>query len=179
MSRARSGRRFEASAPVPLPPDAAFALVADVRNHDRWIPLTRGRFPDAPPGPLPRGARFTMLSTPGIVDRMIVTDVAGHPATTLSTTFRKVGSQLHGVAGIEVRPGASDGTSRITWWEDVHLAGPLPARLTRAVVGPFLVLMLRYALRGVTREIAARGGTGAGPGTTARLDPTEPGRATP
>ena len=145
-------RRFEASATVPLPLDAAFALVADVRNHDRWIPLTRGRFPDAPPGPLPRGARFTMLSTPGIVDRMIVTDVTGHPSTCLSTTLRKAGPLLLGHAGIEVRPGATAGTSRITWWEDVHLAGPLPARLTRAVVGPFLVLMLRHALRGVVRE---------------------------
>ena len=164
MRRARgsardTAHRFEASATVPLPPDAAFALVADVRNHDRWIPLTRGRFPDAPPGPLPRGARFTMLSTPGIVDRMIVTDVAGDQSTSLSTTFRKVGSLLNGVAGIEVRPGATAGTSQITWWEDVHLAGPLPARLTRAVVGPFLVLMLRYALRGVVREITAPAAT--------------------
>ncbi|MEP7765833.1 SRPBCC family protein [Sanguibacter sp. 25GB23B1] len=148
-------RRYEASATVPLPTEEAFTLVADARNHDRWIPLTHGRFPDAPPGPLPRGARFTMLSTPGIVDRMIVTDLGGHPSTTLSTTFRKAGPLLHGVAGIEVRPGTTGDTSRITWWEDVHLAGPLPARLTRVVVGPFLVLMLRYALRGVVREVAA------------------------
>lgn len=152
--RARA-RRYEASATVPLPAAEAFALVADVRNHDRWIPLTHGRFPDAPPGPLPRGARFTMLSTPGIVDRMIVTDLGGEPATVLSTTFRKAGPQLDGLAGIEVRPGTTEGTSRITWWEDVHLAGPLPARLTGAVLGPFLVLMLRWALRGVVREITA------------------------
>lgn len=156
MPTARSGRgRFEASTTVPLAVGAAFELVADVRNHGRWIPLTHGRFPDVPPGPLPRGARFTMLSTPGIVDRMIVTDVSGTPSTGMSTTYRKVGAQLHGVAGIEVRPGSTPGTSRITWWEDVHLAGPLPARLTRAVVGPFLVLMLRYALRKVRLEAAA------------------------
>lgn len=155
MAGQARARRYEASATVPLPAAEAFALVADVRNHDRWIPLTHGRFPDAPPGPLPRGARFTMLSTPGIVDRMIVTDLGGNPSTSLSTTFRKVGRLLHGVAGIEVRPGTTEGTSRITWWEDVHLAGPVPARLTRVVVGPFLVLMLRYALRGVVREITA------------------------
>lgn len=155
MRPVRSGHgRFEASTTVPLTVEDAFGLVADVRNHDRWIPLTHGRFPDVPPGPLPRGARFTMLSRPGIVDRMIVTDLSGNPSTGMSTTYRKVGSQLHGVAGIEVRPGASHGTSRITWWEDVHLAGPLPARVTRAVVGPFLVLMLRYALHQVRREVS-------------------------
>ncbi|PFG32295.1 SRPBCC family protein [Sanguibacter antarcticus] len=147
--------RFAASVTVPLPAADAFALVADVRNHDRWIPLTHGRFPVAPPGPLPRGARFTMISTPGIVDRMIVTDLIGTASTTLSTTFRKAGPLLAGVAGIEVTPGPTARTSQITWWEDVHLAGPIPARVTRVLVGPFLVLMLRYALRAVSREIAA------------------------
>lgn len=158
-------QRVQATRVVDLDAASAFALVADVRNHVRWIPLTRGRYPttstgELPPAPFPVGTRFTMFSGPGggLPDRMVVTELAAAGADpacpTSSITLRKAGPVLLGTAGIVVEP-AGPGRSRITWWEDAYLAGPLPARVTRAVVGPVLAMMMRLALAKVGREIAA------------------------
>ena len=111
-----------------------------------------------PAGPFPVGTRFTMISGPGggLPDRMIVTDLrpAGPARTASSITLRKAGPVLLGTAGIVVEPVGST-RSRVTWWEDTYLAGPLPARVTRAVVGPVLAVMMRLALARFARELSA------------------------
>lgn len=145
-------RRITVSRDVDLDAPTAFRLLADVRNHSRWIPLTRGAIPPAPDGPLPVGARFTMTSWPGLPDRMVVTEL-----TPSSTTLRKAGPVLLGTAGITVEP-LGVHRSRVTWWEDAYLAGPLPARVTRAVVGPVLAAMMRLALARFAREVAGKPG---------------------
>ena len=104
----------------------------------------------SPEGPLPVGARFTMVSGPAMPDRMVVTEL-----TELSMTLRKAGPVLLGTAGITVEP-LGEHRSRAIWWEDAYLAGPLPARVTRAVVGPVLAAMMRLALARFAREVAAR-----------------------
>lgn len=149
-SRDPAPRRVVASRDVDLDAATTFRILADVRNHARWIPLTRGIVPPAPQGPLPVGTRFTMVSWPGMPDRMMVTEL-----TETSTTLRKAGPVLLGSAGIGVEP-LGDHRARAIWWEDAYLAGPLPARVTRAVVRPVLVAMMRLALSRFAREAAAR-----------------------
>lgn len=151
---------------LPGQPDEVFDLVADVRHHSRWIPLTWGEFPTdvsgrpLSAGPLPRGARFTMYSHPGIVDRMEVVGLErpapGGPGADERhrLVLRKAGPLLQGTAGIDVEP-VDHATSLVTWWEDVYLAGPLPARLTSPLLAVPLGLMLRLALHRVAREVEA------------------------
>ncbi|WP_066465390.1 SRPBCC family protein [Sanguibacter suarezii] len=149
-SRDPAPRRVSVSRDVDLDAATTFRILADVRNHSRWIPLTRAVLPSAPEGPLPVGARFTMVSGPAMPDRMVVTEL-----TELSMTLRKAGPVLLGTAGITVQP-LGEHRSRAIWWEDAYLAGPLPARVTRAVVGPVLAAMMRLALARFAREVAAR-----------------------
>lgn len=166
--RAPRVRRVSVTRVVQGQPGDVFDLVADVRHHSRWIPLTRGLFPTGPsgtplpPGPLPRGTRFTMLSHSGIVDRMEVVELT-RPTARYPTparpggderhrlVLRKAGPLLAGTAGIDVEP-VDHGSSLVTWWEEVWLAGPLPARLTAPLLGVPLGLMLRLALHRVAAE---------------------------
>ena len=153
-SRDPAPRRLTVHRDVDVDAATAFALLADARNHGRWIPFTHGTFPATatgplPPGPLPVGTRFTMTSWPGLADRMVVTEL-----TASSTTLRKAGPVLLGSAGISTAPLGAH-RARVTWWEDVYLVGPLPARVTRAVVGPVLSAMMRLALARFAREIDA------------------------
>lgn len=162
----RGLRRVSVSRELPGQPGDVFDLVADVRHHSRWIPLTWGSFPvepsgrPLPNGPLPLGARFTMYSHPGIVDRMEVVGLERPAGDALSGTerhrlvLRKAGPLLEGTAGIDVEP-VDHATSLVTWWEEVYLAGPLPARLTSPLLGVPLGLMLRLALHRVSRELDA------------------------
>lgn len=130
---------------LPLPADRAWDLVADARNHARWVPFTRV---DVVEGEVvavtgPRARR----GGGGLVDRMRVDrfdpPAGGRPGV---AEFVKVGRVLHGSARIDVTPAGPDAT-RVTWREDVHLAGPLPRRLTAAVGAPVLAAMVRRALR--------------------------------
>lgn len=160
----RSSRRTPSSPAVvtrhlPLRAEEAWALVADVRNHARWIPMTRIEAPAA----LTVGARFTAVSGPGatngypgLADRMVVTSLVA-PSTPEARTgravLRKEGPLLLGTAEIVVVPGDDDG-ALVTWVEDVHLRG-LPARWTRRLLRPVLTAMTWYALRKVHAEVVA------------------------
>ena len=148
------------------PAEDAFATLTDVRNHARWIPLTRI---DAP-AQLTVGARFTAVTGPGATDgypglaeRMVVTSLVA-PSTPEARTgravLRKEGPLLLGTAEIVVVPGDGVG-ALVTWVEDVHLRG-LPARWTRRLLRPVLTAMTWYALRRVHAEVLAalRAGTG-------------------
>ncbi len=145
------------SARLPLGAEAAWALVTDVRNHARWVPLTR--IDSAPL--LAVGDTFTAVSGPGsgrgwpgLPDRMVVERLdppdpaAGAPGT---AAYRKLGPVLLGTAGVRVAPETTS-SCILTWIEDVHLRG-LPRRLTAPLLRPVLGLMLRVVLRRLRREI--------------------------
>ncbi|MBO9553148.1 SRPBCC family protein [Cellulomonas sp.] len=141
---------------LPIPADEAWALLTDVRHHERWIPFTRVET-DGPPG---LGTRIVAVSGPfargggrGLVDRMVVEryDPPG-PGAAGVATFVKVGRVLRGSARIEV-VAAGPTSSAVTWVEDVHLGGRLPRGLTAAVVGPFVRGMTAYALARVAAEL--------------------------
>jgi hypothetical protein len=91
----------------------------------------------------------------GLVDRMRVErydpptpDGAG------VATFVKVGRVLRGEARIEVAA-AGPASSQVSWVEDVYLGGPLPRRLTGALVGPSVRAMTAWALHRVAAELRA------------------------
>jgi len=158
MGGQRGGRGATASVVLPVSAERAWALVADVRNHVRWIPLTRI---DAAPS-LGVGDRFTAVSgpgalcgSPGLVDRMVVerTDAPDTGTGTAGVAvYRKLGPVLLGTASVRVEP-RGPASCRIVWAEDVHLRG-LPARVTAPVLAAPAGLMLRGALRAIRRELA-------------------------
>lgn len=140
---------------LPLPADEAWDLLADARNHARWVPLTRVEVD----GPVQAGTRIRATSGPGarrgwpgIVDRMEITR-ADPPGPHRVAVFVKRGPVLLGEARIEVTAAGAD-RSRVLWTEDVHLAHVPPA-LGRALLRPFLGLMLRAALNAAGREVRA------------------------
>ncbi len=142
----------------PVDATTAWSLVADLRNHERWIPLTRVSLD----GPAAAGATVTAVSGPfarrgfpGLADVMTVDrydpPVGAEPGI---ATFTKIGHVLKGHASIVVVP-AGPSSSRVFWSENVYLAGPLPRRLTEAALKPFLGGMVRYALMKARHEARA------------------------
>ena len=137
----------------PVDATAAWELVADLRNHGRWIPLTRVRVDGwtvtAVSGPLAR------RGFPGFTDVMEIDrydpPTGDEPGV---ATFTKVGRVLRGTASIVVVP-AGPSSSRVFWSEHVYLAGPLPRRLTGALLAPVLGGMVRFALMRARREVSA------------------------
>lgn len=150
-------RPASATTRLPVPAERAWDLVTDVRNHARWIPLTRI---DAP-HPLRPGHRFSAATGPAgslhrlaLVDRMEVTHVSG-PTTTPPTpghaAFRKLGPVLLGTAEVVIDPLGPDECS-VTWVEDIHLRG-LPRWAVAWASRPLATAMLRHALRKVRAEV--------------------------
>ena len=139
---------------LPVPAEEAWALVTDVRNHARWVPLTRV---DAA-RELGVGDRFTAVTGPrarrggaGLQDRMVVERLvpptAGRPGR---VRYRKLGPVLLGTAEVGVR---SDGEhAELEWIEDVHVRG-LPRGATAWFVRPLLGLMLRVVVRRLQSEL--------------------------
>lgn len=131
---------------LPLPAAWAFAVVAAVGHHGRWIPATRV---DAPRRPLTVGDVVVGRTARVLVDRMRVTHVA--PPRELRLV--KEGPLLLGEVSIVVEP-RGPGCSRVVWTEDgVHLRGPLPRRLTAAVLHPLLEGMTALALWRIERSV--------------------------
>ena len=137
----------------PVSATVAWGLVADLRNHERWIPLTRvsvdGATVTAVSGPLAK------RGFPGLKDVMTI-DRLDPPAGTEPgvASFTKTGRVLRGTASIVVVP-SGPSSSRVFWSENAYLAGPLPRRLTEAALKPFLGGMVRYALMKARREARA------------------------
>ncbi|MGW8568297.1 SRPBCC family protein [Isoptericola sp. NPDC055881] len=144
--------RVEVARVVPVEASVAYAWVADLRTHPRWIVATRL---DGPAGAGPEiGDRYTMASGPGVrrdpgsglgrlvvLDRMIVEQL-DRPSTSAArvgrTRMRKLGPVLLGTAGFDVVP-MDEQRCRVVWWEEAYLAGPFP----RAVIDPLVGLALR------------------------------------
>ncbi|WP_265522600.1 SRPBCC family protein [Oerskovia flava] len=154
-------RRVEVSRTFPVDASVAFAWVADTATHPRWIPLTRAEHEGAHEGGLPAvGQEFTMVSgpfalrgAPGFPDRMRVEECTPPQGVRPGTTrVRKLGPALLGDAGFEVWP-LDAGRSRVVWWEDVHMAGPVPRTVTGPVVDALLRQMMRASLGRLGRLI--------------------------
>lgn len=160
-------RPASASMRLPVPAEQAWDLVTDVRNHARWIPLTRI---DAD-HPLRVGDAFAAVTGPratrggrGLVDRMRVT--AASPPTTAPpragrAAYRKLGPVLLGTAEVRVAP-LGPHACTVTWLESIHLRG-LPAGLVAPVARPLAAAMVRSALRAVAAELASRPATDQAP----------------
>ena len=151
-------RIVEVSRTMALPVRDAWNLLADPRHHARWIPLTRVEVSGLP---LAVGSQVTATSgplarrgAPGLTDRMRIDRYDPPTASTAGVAvFTKLGPALLGTAEVRVAP-LDDHRSRATWVEDVYLAGPLPADLSRRLLAPVLAGMVRFALWRAAREIA-------------------------
>ncbi|HEY8721948.1 SRPBCC family protein [Pengzhenrongella sp.] len=158
MTTRPGGGVVEVARDLPLAARDAWALLADPRHHPRWIPLTRVEVRGLP---LAVGSRVTATTgplarrgAPGMPDRMRVDRLdPPTPSAAGVAVFTKLGPVLRGTAEVRVAP-LHDGASRATWLEDVHLAGPLPAGLTRHLLHPAIAGMLRLALWRASREVA-------------------------
>ncbi|MBU4336999.1 MAG: SRPBCC family protein [Actinobacteria bacterium] len=146
------------------PARRVWPLLVDARNHAAWIPLTRVDS-DGPPAV---GTEVVAVSAPGarrggrgVVDRMRITRFdPPAPGRMGTAVFTKLGPVLLGDATIELVD-AGD-TCVVRWSERVHLAGPVPAALTAAVLVPVLDSMLRLALTRAGAELAGAELGGAG-----------------
>lgn len=161
---------------LPLDAAAAWALVADVRHHGRWVPATRvalerphgaGWRPRAATSPPQAGDRVVAVSGPrarhgggGLVDRMRVErfdpPLGACPGVAVLV---KLGPVLLGSARIEVAD-AGPGRARVTWSEQVHLRG-LPPALTAwagaAGTDRMIALVLHRAAREARRAQRSAG----------------------
>ncbi|MCL3861548.1 SRPBCC family protein [Actinotalea sp. K2] len=144
-----------------IPAEQAFALVTDVHNHARWIPMTRIDGPEH----LEVGDSFVGVSGPGarrglpaLADEMVLEALLppvtragpGRTSTTGSAVYRKLGPLLLGTAEVHVRP-LGPQHCQVTWVEDVHLR-LLPRALTRPLLRPVMTAMLHLVLGRVSRE---------------------------
>lgn len=137
---------------VDLPATDTFALISDFHVHERWIPLTTIQ---APRPPLRPNDQVVAVSAGFFTDRMrVIEAIPPHGAAPGMLRVRKEGPVLLGDASITVLPTGPD-TSTIRWEEDVWLAGPIPARATKALLAPAFAAMLGHALRRVERDAAA------------------------
>ncbi|MCZ2262830.1 MULTISPECIES: SRPBCC family protein [unclassified Isoptericola] len=154
---------------VPVEASVAFAWVADLRTHPRWMIATRL---EGAAGPGPEvGDRYTMASGPGarrdpgaalarlvVIDRMVVEQLE-RPSTAAArvgrTRLRKLGPVLLGEAGFDVVP-MDAGRCRVVWWEEAYLAGPLPRAVTAPLVGIALRGFMRLSLGRLARALDRR-----------------------
>ena len=133
-----------ASRILALPPEQAFRLVATLRAHGRWVPLTRV---SAPTGLAQPGDEVVARTAVVLVDRMSVLEA--DPPRRL--VLCKRGPVLVGTATITVAP--VDTRSRVSWSYAAHLRGPLPARLTGPVLDRALDAMAALVLWRMARAV--------------------------
>lgn len=127
-----------------LPPEQAFRLVATLRAHGRWIPLTHLRAPQG----VPRAGDVVVARTAGVfLDRMRVVEV--DPPRRL--VLDKHGPVLLGRVTLTVTPLGSG--SRVAWTYAAHLRGPLPRSVSGPVLDRALDGMARLALWRMGRAV--------------------------
>lgn len=143
-----------------LAPDRAFAVVSDLVEHTRHVPLTDVA---VPAGGLALGAEvvaWTRLGPLRAADRMLVT--ALQPGRRVRLV--KTGRWLRGWADIEVTgdPGLPGG-SRVSWREELWLPGlrrltrPLGDRLGAVLFGRLVEGLLHRAEVEAARPSAPQG----------------------
>lgn len=172
-----SVREVSASRVLAAPADVVWGLVTDVRNHARWIPLTRVDTLRGEPGVPAAGDRFTGVTGPtalrggrGMADTMVVERLdpprparGREPAHDGVAVYRKEGPVLLGEAEVRVRP-LGPRHCEVTWVERTHLRG-LPAPVGAALVAPTMAAMLRLVLHRVAAEATGDSDTPAVAGT--------------
>ncbi|WP_199422826.1 SRPBCC family protein [Actinotalea solisilvae] len=162
-------REVTVSRVVAAPADVVWGVVTDVRNHARWIPLTRVDVEPGPPDAAPAsriGERFVGVTGPtatrggrGMADAMVVERFdppvparGREPAREGVAVYRKQGPVLLGDAEVRVRP-LGPRHCTVTWVERVHVRG-LPRPVGSALVAATMAGMLRLVLHRVATEVA-------------------------
>jgi uncharacterized protein YndB with AHSA1/START domain len=139
----------EASASVDLAadPETVFAAVSDWERQGQWIPLTRVRVVDGPPGLGQRVVARTAVGRIGFDDSMTVTwwDPP-HRCEVLHT-----GRVVRGTGVFLVEP--VDGGSRFTWQERVLVPGGSLARLVWPAARVVTRACLALAQRRLARQL--------------------------
>lgn len=132
--------------------DDVWAVVGNLREHERLIPLTRITAPD-------RGARagdsVVAVSVRVVVDRMTVLSVREAPQGARWAELEKTGPLLTGRAHVAVRPWGP-GRTLVVWAEDVTfapLSGTVAGRLVDAVQDRVLAAMCDLALARLARLV--------------------------
>ncbi|MGG5261031.1 hypothetical protein [Phycicoccus avicenniae] len=138
-----------------LPRETAWAVVTDLREHTRHVPLTDVAVPE---GGLVLGAEVSAVTRLGPVagaDRMLVT--ALEPGRRLRLV--KTGWFLRGWADITVTDAAPDDgptTTEVVWTEELWLPGL--RRLTTPVGDRLGPLLFGRVVEGLVAAAEARGG---------------------
>lgn len=136
---------FTVSVVVPLPPDEAWARLADWGGHGDWIPMTRV---DVDPDDPNRFVAYSGLKPFVLEDRMYA-DRAEFVDGVGRAHVHKLGPVLVGDAELLVSPGLTEGQSVVVWRESVRMrrlprvVAPLAARIGAVLFAQSLRRMAR------------------------------------
>jgi len=125
--------RVSRSASIAAPPEAVFALIADLRKFNTWNPYARKdpamrgvhAGPDSGPG-----ASYAWESDKVGVGKMTITDVAAPGRVSMRLDFERPFKATNG-ATFSIRP--RDGGSDVTW--TMEGAMPLVSKVIDVVIG--------------------------------------------
>lgn len=142
------------------PADVLWSVVTDVARHGRYVPLTSVTTAPGEPYPGWRFTAYTGVRPVAMPDHMAVT--LWQPPRRVRIV--KLGPVLLGWADIEVEP-LGDGRSRVTWTEEITVAGL--GALTRRLGDVGGKAMVGRALAGLVADAEALAGhAGAASDTT-------------
>ena len=132
--------------------DDVWALVSNLREHERLIPLTKIAAPDRT---VRAGDRVVAVSARFVVDRMTVLAVRETQRRARWAELEKTGPLLAGRAHVAVRP-CGPRSTLVVWAEDVTfapLASTVAGRLVDAVQDLVLTAMCDLALARLARLV--------------------------
>lgn len=124
-------------ATIAAPPDAVYAVVADLRGRPRW--LTEMADVDAPNGPAGVGTRFTATSSLLLHQFRGVSEVVAADGATRISEDVHLGARFRSTWWIESAPAGA----RLRH----HIELDLPRGPLRLIVGPLLAWRLRRMSR--------------------------------
>ncbi len=114
---------FEVHYSFDASPQRVWDEMVDWKGHENWIPMTRVDVP--PTDATVVGSEFTAWTGLGplsLKDHMRVTQCDWDAASSVGTCqVEKLGPVLRGTAGFTVRPGSTDETTDLVWFEDVTI----------------------------------------------------------
>ena len=136
------------------PADVLWAAVTDVAGHGRHVPLTTVVTAPGEPHPGWRFTAYTGARPVAMADHMAVT--VWQPPHRVRIV--KLGPVLLGWADITVEPFGDDGGSRVTWTEEITVAGL--GTLTRRLGDVGAQAMVGRALAGLVADAETLSRTG-------------------
>jgi uncharacterized protein YndB with AHSA1/START domain len=150
---------------VGVPPRQVWAIITDWAGHGRWIPLTRMRVDQGPPGVGFSFAGLTGIGRLRFADTMRIT-VWDPPSGSGQGKFRlvKTGRLLAGWAEVSVQPVQGGEQTRLVWRENIvvrptslgRLLAPLTDRLNEALFSRVIAAMAAEAVRAAGRPTPER-----------------------